>query len=444
MQAYQSAPCPYCGATWNPPGAQVCAHCRNPLPQPPPAYGPPGYAPGQGGAPPQPGQAGVAPQPGQAPAQYTQAPRYPGGGQPYPAPPYPAGSPQQPYAPPGYPPASYPQTPYGGPPGYPPPAGYPGQPAYPFPAPYAAPPVIPYTEQRPPDAPAPTTARAPSAILMALTAALARLQTAPRSRIVVGAGVIAVGLLVFAILPAVASGQISAANQAVGAAIKHQHSVDSVMALFLTHAGSQPVDPNGERAVVSASLATVQADESSIGAVDQHLAWLAFAALPKHQAIANQRARIAAALRALQNADRVLTAAADQTQLALTLLDAQGDYVKMAAAVTKHDLTQADAPYADAQRQLDQAAQLVTSPGIPPVQSQQVQTLTALVSDSEQMIQAIQSKDAAGTQKYSALVQAEAKAMNGYNPSAIDTWNAKTFTPLIKAYDAGLKNLPAG
>jgi hypothetical protein len=32
MQAYQPAPCLYCGATWNPPGAQACAKCHNPLP----------------------------------------------------------------------------------------------------------------------------------------------------------------------------------------------------------------------------------------------------------------------------------------------------------------------------------------------------------------------------------------------------------------------------
>jgi len=32
MQAYQSAPCLYCGATWTPPGAQTCVKCHNPLP----------------------------------------------------------------------------------------------------------------------------------------------------------------------------------------------------------------------------------------------------------------------------------------------------------------------------------------------------------------------------------------------------------------------------
>ena len=32
MQAYQSSPCVYCGAAWNPPGAQSCQRCHNPLP----------------------------------------------------------------------------------------------------------------------------------------------------------------------------------------------------------------------------------------------------------------------------------------------------------------------------------------------------------------------------------------------------------------------------
>src|SRR2546425_12636838 len=82
MQAYQSAPCPYCGATWNPPGAQVCANCRNALPAPPPGYAPPGYAPP--GYPPQGQEQGYPPMP-----QYPVAPSgYPG--QPaQPGPPYP-------------------------------------------------------------------------------------------------------------------------------------------------------------------------------------------------------------------------------------------------------------------------------------------------------------------------------------------------------------------
>lgn len=45
MQAYQSPPCLYCGATWNPPGAQTCVKCHNLLPAMPATYAPAGAAP---------------------------------------------------------------------------------------------------------------------------------------------------------------------------------------------------------------------------------------------------------------------------------------------------------------------------------------------------------------------------------------------------------------
>src|SRR6184192_3245926 len=45
MQAYQSVPCLYCGATWNPPGAQTCAKCHNPLAAGQPVYAAPFAAP---------------------------------------------------------------------------------------------------------------------------------------------------------------------------------------------------------------------------------------------------------------------------------------------------------------------------------------------------------------------------------------------------------------
>src|SRR5213080_4714383 len=91
MQAYQSPPCPYCGVTWNQPGAQACANCRNPLPPPQPTYAPPGYPQGQ-----QPPQGYGAPN--YPPQAYPQQPPYPGAPPGYPGQPgYPA------YGPPGYP-----------------------------------------------------------------------------------------------------------------------------------------------------------------------------------------------------------------------------------------------------------------------------------------------------------------------------------------------------
>ena len=425
MQAYQSAPCPYCGITWNPPGAQACANCRNALPAPPPSYAPPGYAPGQ--APP-------APYPG-APAE-----GYPGQGQ-------------------AYPPQSYPQPGQGQPPGpyaYP----YPGQPAYPGAdqyagqAPYPGAPPYPYGY---PAAAAP--AAAPNAVTLfgrtvalpfapaALLAVVGRMQGAGRKVAVIAVAALVVLLLAFAVLPTLAANQIAGARRAVVAAVAHQRSVDAAMALFLKPASAPAGNTAAEMAAldkeltqVQAALTAIQADEASLQGFDQRLGWLSIVALPSRAAIADERTHTGAALGAVRPADQVLTAAVDQVRLSQPLTEALADYAKMGAALARHDLAGAGAPYPDARQKLEQAAQLAAAPGIPPTAVQEVKTFTDLVDNYEQMIEAVQNKDAAGVQKYSALVQSGTKAMNAYGAGAFQDWNTRTFAPLVKAYDAGLKS----
>src|SRR5438105_9403802 len=214
MQAYQSAPCPYCGATWNQPGAQACANCRNPLPPPQASYTPPGYAPG----PPQ-----EQPPPGQAPP--------PG---------YPYGAPT--YAPQNFPqpPAQYP----GPPPGYPPQGGQPGQPGPSYPT-YAPPgygqnpgyaPQPDYGQGYPAYAPSAAPGAPPGTttlrlfgqtftVPVALPPAVVQYQQA----LAVGAvGAVALVVLLFGIMPAVASSQISSGNASLTATASHQARVDAV------------------------------------------------------------------------------------------------------------------------------------------------------------------------------------------------------------------------
>src|SRR5437868_4536870 len=189
MQAYQSPPCPYCGATWNQPGAQACANCRNPLPPPQPTYAPPGYAQGQPPGPPQGYGA-----PGYPPQAYPQQPQYPG-------------------APPGYP--GQPGYPAYGPPGYPQQAGaYGPDPGY-----------APYPAQGQPAAAAGTTLQLFGRTLTLPLALPPALLQYPE-RIARGAarvGFVIVALLVLLVLfigviPAVASGQTSSATQTLKAA----------------------------------------------------------------------------------------------------------------------------------------------------------------------------------------------------------------------------------
>src|SRR5712692_3666290 len=229
MQAYQSSPCPYCGATWNPPGAQTCANCRNQLPPPQAAYGPPGYAPAQ-----PPGQPQAPDQPQYAdPNQGYSAPP----GYPQPAPPD-YGQPQPNYgqqAQPGY---GAPQPGYGYPaPGQPggPPPGYPGYPSQPGGYPNYQPPGY----GAPPPGPAQgqtitlfgQTFTLPFELPFALPALPAsglslpkvhfRLNLAPlKPLLFILAAIAVVWVFLNAVVPVLATGNLKAADQAISSAVE--------------------------------------------------------------------------------------------------------------------------------------------------------------------------------------------------------------------------------
>src|SRR2546422_6937912 len=309
MQAYQSPPCPYCGATWNQPGAQACANCRNPLPPPQPTYAPPGYPQGQ------------------------QPPRG------YGAPNSPPQHPPSPGAPPGYP----------GQPGYPAygPPGYPQQPGAYGPDPgYGA-----YAPQGQPPAAAGTTLQVfgrtftlPVALPPALLQYPERIARGAARVGFVLVAVLVLLVLLIGVIPAVASGQTSSANQTLKSAASHQDRVDAAFTQALTLRAS-PADPVAAKAQFDKlaksfndGLTLVQSDEAALTSIDQRLTVLQWVTPSKSASIADARHRIAAALNGLKPADQALTAAANEIKVIQPYNDALADYTKIGIALAKHDL----------------------------------------------------------------------------------------------------------
>src|SRR4029077_12372390 len=308
MQAYQSAPCPYCGITWNQPGAQTCANCRNQLPPPQASYSPPGYAPGQQG------------QPYGQPANYPQQPQYPGQQGAYP------GQPGQPGQYPSYAPPGYGQTP-----------GYPQQPGY--------------GQQYPGYGPAQGPAAASGTILRLFrqtftlpVAAPPQLLRYQRPAVTVAAGVVALLVLVFGVMPAIASSQIAAADKSLTTAASHQTKVDAVFAQLIgsSNSSSDPAALKAQFAKLAISfddgLTLVQSDEAALKGVDQSLSLIKWGAPTKSAQISSERQRLAAALAGLTQADKAMTAAVNEAKVIQPYLDALIDYAKMSAALSKHDL----------------------------------------------------------------------------------------------------------
>ena len=422
MQAYQSAPCPYCGATWNPPGAQACANCRNALPPPSPGYAPPGYPPqGQEQQPPAPYGT-----PNYPPQGYPQMPQYPGAPNGYPGQPGQPGSPYPTYAPPGYAQGpGYPQPPgaYGQPPGYPN---------------YAA-----------ADAPASgsTALRLfgqTFTVPMALPPIVVRYQQELAYAIL---GVVGLMVLLLGVTPALASSQIAGADQAVATAVIHQSKIDAGFASFFAP-DSSATDLAGLKAQavkdlqsIDNALAIVQADEAALRGADQRLVVLQFVAPPSGAAIAAERQRLKTALDGLKQADEALTAGSNQGKVMMPALDAMIDFTKMYAAIGKHDLAGAGAPYPDAQQKLQLAMSLDHAPGVPDALAKQISAFNDLVSNTESLVQAIANKDAAATKKYSDAVQAGLKTLTALEAALPADYEVKTYAHLQKGYDAAIKSL---
>jgi len=422
MQAYQSAPCPYCGATWNPPGAQACANCRNALPPPPPGYAPPGYAPqGQEQQPPAPYGT-----PNYPPQGYPQMPQYPGAPNGYPGQPGQPGSPYPTYAPPGYAQGpGYPQQPgaYGQPPGYPT---------------YAA-----------ADAPASgsTALRLfgqTFTVPMALPPIVVRYQQELAYAIL---GVVGLMVLLLGVTPALASSQIAGADQAVATAVIHQSKIDAGFASFFAP-DSSATDLAGLKAQavkdlqsIDNALAIVQADEAALRGADQRLVVLQFVAPPSGAAIAAERQRLKTALDGLKQADEALTAGSNQGKVMMPALDAMIDFTKMYAAIGKHDLAGAGAPYPDAQQKLQLALSLDHAPGVPDALAKQISAFNDLVNNTESLVQAIANKDAAATKKNSDAVQAGLKTLTALEAALPADYEVKTYAHLQKGYDAAMKSL---
>jgi hypothetical protein len=480
MQAYQTAPCPYCGATWNPPGAQTCANCHNQLPPPQATYTPPGYAPSQGQpAAPDPSQypdpnQGYSPPPGYPqPAQpdYGQAPPPDYGQQPqpgYPQPDYgqqpqPGYSPPQPgygYQDPGqaYPPSAYPSySPQpGGYPNYQPPQGYPpdasGQ--------YA-------------QAPAPTPAAGktinllgypitiPASLLALLPTSMPALPSVALPQVRPGAivgrlkpllsivGAIAViWVFLTAVVPALATSNLQAANQAVAAAVAHQSQVDAALAQAFVPTKKDPMtDVAVAQAATDqrlskdqAALDQVRADENAIGTLDQHLSWLSPVSGSRAGAITAARQRTGAALRALKLADQVLTGAVDQDRQLEQLFTVIVAWRTMQQDMAKHDPASATALYPDANQKLQSALQMSAGSDIPPSAVAYTKKFQAVLDDTYQLAVAQQAKDNAGIAKYTPLLLAAVRAQ-AYDDPATVAWNLKMFQPMIAGYDGGMRAL---
>src|SRR5207237_10348925 len=91
--------------------------------------------------------------------------------------------------------------------------------------------------------------------------------------------------------------------------------------------------------------------------------------------------------------------------------DPPADYARIAAALAKHDLVAAGAPYPDAQQKIELALSSSHAAGLPPQIAKQVSSFSEVMTNTESLVQAIQAKDAAGIKEHTDARNAALAAM---------------------------------
>ncbi|HXN57322.1 MAG TPA: hypothetical protein VN912_01915, partial [Candidatus Angelobacter sp.] len=191
-------------------------------------------------------------------------------------------------------------------------------------------------------------------------------------------------------------------------------------------------------------LTLVQSDEAALNGADQTLSILKWGAPTRSAQITSERQRLAAALTGLKQADKAMTAAVNEAKVIQPYLDSLIDYAQMSAALAKHDLVGAGAPYPDAQQKIELAMSLSGAPGLAPQIAKQVGSFNDVLTNTESLIQSIQAKDPAGIKKFTDATNAALKAMSSPDETLPADYETKTFGPMQKVYDTAMKAIKSG
>jgi hypothetical protein len=260
--------------------------------------------------------------------------------------------------------------------------------------------------------------------------------------------VIVILAALFAVLPAIASAQISNAEQAIATTVSHKDTVDAGFTNLFASAPSSMNDLTAAKAeiarhfqAVDDALALVQTDEHDLEALDQPLAILEVIALPSHAAIAGERQRIDTALSGLKQADGGLTIGSEEGKVMAPFVDALIGLSKMNAALSKRDLGGAAAAYPDTLQSLQQAIDLAQAPGLPAGTLEQLHAMNNLLQIYQNFIQALQNHDLTAARADAASIQKLGKTFQSVSNAVPPDWELKTFGPNLKAYDAAMRAL---
>jgi hypothetical protein len=248
---------------------------------------------------------------------------------------------------------------------------------------------------------------------------------------------------------AAAGGEIGRADSALKTAVSHNNTMaalsskDPFRDVNFTDVGAAKSAVAQFKQQVSAWQADVSSDRKSLLQVRADLGG-SFLTLPEQSTIDNRRHRVDAALSALKTAQKAFDLSKKQMAFLEPFLDSIAGFEAVAKAGQANDLNAMASQLTATAASLQKAVDLAQPPAMPSEFTPTLKALQQLVKDMQALVSAAKAQDLTAVQKYAAAVEADGKALETIDQSALDKAEKALFKPLSDAYDRDMKTAAGG
>jgi hypothetical protein len=163
--------------------------------------------------------------------------------------------------------------------------------------------------------------------------------------------------------------------------------------------------------------------------------------LPERAAIDRDRRRVDAALAGLASARDGLAVLEKESAFAAPFLDALAGFVALGNAT---DLAGVQAQLPGTGASLQKAVDLAKPPAVPAELGPMLTAMQQAVTDLRAMVAAAQANDQTAFTTASAALDADVKAMTGFDQTALDQADQVRFQPMIDSYNSQMKIAAGG
>jgi hypothetical protein len=183
------------------------------------------------------------------------------------------------------------------------------------------------------------------------------------------------------------------------------------------------------------SVSVVNADHAALRGVRRDLQ-SSLLTLPEQSTINRDRRRVDAALAALHSAGEGLDTLQKESAFAEPFLDAIAGFEALGNAT---DLAAIVAQLPGTGANLQKAVALAKPPAVPAEASPLLTAMQQVLKDLEALVAAVQANDEAAANNATSALDADGKAITGFDTSVIDKADEVRFQPLIDAYNREMK-----